>query len=196
MRACCGRSPTRRSTSTISVRIRGHPIHSTRVHGPRPAGAVRRRDHLSARRDPCGGQGRPAETDPGLPGKPQPDLRHLSRSRPTRLRRSWSQRFVGVAPLEATDHLGVVHRLWPVTDVKVDRRSCGRHGAKADLRRRRPSPLRDGLQLPRPTAAARAARPDGSRQFRADDVRQHERSRHDRVAHPSTVPWPAAIDLG
>ena len=23
----------------------------------------------------------------------------------------------GVAPLEATDHLGVVHRLWPVTDV-------------------------------------------------------------------------------
>ncbi|HAY79441.1 MAG TPA: DUF1015 domain-containing protein [Planctomycetaceae bacterium] len=26
---------------------------------------------------------------------------------------------VGRAPLEATDHLGVVHRLWPVTDVKV-----------------------------------------------------------------------------
>ncbi len=26
---------------------------------------------------------------------------------------------VGVAPLEATDHLGVVHRLWPVTDVKI-----------------------------------------------------------------------------
>jgi uncharacterized protein (DUF1015 family) len=25
----------------------------------------------------------------------------------------------GVAPLEATDHLGVVHRLWPVTDVSV-----------------------------------------------------------------------------
>jgi uncharacterized protein (DUF1015 family) len=25
----------------------------------------------------------------------------------------------GQAPLEATDHLGVVHRLWPVTDVKV-----------------------------------------------------------------------------
>ena len=23
----------------------------------------------------------------------------------------------GVAPLEATDHLGVVHRIWPVTDV-------------------------------------------------------------------------------
>lgn len=26
---------------------------------------------------------------------------------------------VGVAPLEATDHLGVVHRLWPVTSVSV-----------------------------------------------------------------------------
>lgn len=25
----------------------------------------------------------------------------------------------GVAPLEATDHLGIVHRLWPVTDVHV-----------------------------------------------------------------------------
>ena len=28
----------------------------------------------------------------------------------------------GLTPLEATDHLGVVHRLWPVTDVAVDRR--------------------------------------------------------------------------
>ena len=26
---------------------------------------------------------------------------------------------VGVAPLEATDHLGVVHRIWPVTDVST-----------------------------------------------------------------------------
>lgn len=29
------------------------------------------------------------------------------------------QAITGVAPLEATDHLGVVHRLWLVTDVKV-----------------------------------------------------------------------------
>ncbi len=28
---------------------------------------------------------------------------------------------VGVAPLEATDHLGVVHRIWPVTDIDVIR---------------------------------------------------------------------------
>ncbi|MBC8356120.1 MAG: DUF1015 domain-containing protein [Planctomycetes bacterium] len=26
---------------------------------------------------------------------------------------------IGVTPLEATDHLGVVHRLWPITDVSV-----------------------------------------------------------------------------
>jgi len=26
---------------------------------------------------------------------------------------------IGVAPLEATDHLGIVHRLWPVSDVQV-----------------------------------------------------------------------------
>ena len=32
---------------------------------------------------------------------------------------------VGVAPLEAEDHLGVVHRLWPVTDVGVISEVCG-----------------------------------------------------------------------
>jgi uncharacterized protein (DUF1015 family) len=29
------------------------------------------------------------------------------------------QAAVGVTPLEATDHLGVVHRVWPITDAKV-----------------------------------------------------------------------------
>ncbi|MCL4201082.1 MAG: DUF1015 family protein [Pirellulaceae bacterium] len=29
------------------------------------------------------------------------------------------QTVIGQTPLEATDHLGVVHRMWPVTDVKV-----------------------------------------------------------------------------
>jgi uncharacterized protein (DUF1015 family) len=29
------------------------------------------------------------------------------------------QNIVGVAPVEATDHLGVVHRIWPVTDINV-----------------------------------------------------------------------------
>ncbi|MCA9123885.1 MAG: DUF1015 domain-containing protein [Planctomycetaceae bacterium] len=37
---------------------------------------------------------------------------------------------VGVAPLEATDHLGVVHRLWPVTDVNVIGRVASAMSAK------------------------------------------------------------------
>jgi uncharacterized protein (DUF1015 family) len=36
----------------------------------------------------------------------------------------------GVAPLEATDHLGVVHRMWPVTDVAVVSTVAGLIGDK------------------------------------------------------------------
>ncbi|HVX64193.1 MAG TPA: DUF1015 domain-containing protein [Pirellulales bacterium] len=36
----------------------------------------------------------------------------------------------GKTPLEATDHLGVVHRLWPVTDVKVASAVAGVMGPK------------------------------------------------------------------
>ncbi len=44
-------------------------------------------------------------------------------------------------PLEATDHLGVIHRMWPVTDVGVIS-ARGRPGRpQAALHRRRPSPL-------------------------------------------------------
>lgn len=38
---------------------------------------------------------------------------------------------VGVTPLEATDHLGVVHRLWPVTDVDVITKATAAMGGKA-----------------------------------------------------------------
>lgn len=38
---------------------------------------------------------------------------------------------VGVTPLEATDHLGVVHRLWPVTDVEVITKVTAAMGGKA-----------------------------------------------------------------
>ena len=31
----------------------------------------------------------------------------------------WRRRSPAQPPIEATDHLGVVHRLWPVTDVRV-----------------------------------------------------------------------------
>ena len=40
-------------------------------------------------------------------------------TRRTRHRRFWNAAIRGATPLEATDHLGVVHRLWPVSDVKV-----------------------------------------------------------------------------
>ena len=36
----------------------------------------------------------------------------------------------GVAPLEATDHLGVVHRLWPVTDVGLITEVSGAMGGR------------------------------------------------------------------
>lgn len=38
---------------------------------------------------------------------------------------------VGVTPLEATDHLGVVHRLWPVADVEVITKVTAAMGGKA-----------------------------------------------------------------
>ena len=60
----------------------------------------------------------------------------------------------GVAPLEATDHLGVVHRMWPVTDVSDDHGSDRRDGRPAGLHRRRPPSLRNGLQLRDELAAA------------------------------------------
>ena len=37
---------------------------------------------------------------------------------------------VGTAPLEATDHLGVVHRMWPVTDVAVITEVIGAMGGR------------------------------------------------------------------
>ena len=40
------------------------------------------------------------------------------------------QAIVGVAPLEATDHLGIVHRLWPVSDVKVISEATAAMGSK------------------------------------------------------------------
>jgi uncharacterized protein (DUF1015 family) len=40
------------------------------------------------------------------------------------------QNITGKTPVEATDHLGVVHRLWPVTDVQVIARLSGILGPK------------------------------------------------------------------
>lgn len=40
------------------------------------------------------------------------------------------QAIAGVAPLEATDHLGVIHRLWPVTDVQTITQATAAMGGK------------------------------------------------------------------
>jgi uncharacterized protein (DUF1015 family) len=37
---------------------------------------------------------------------------------------------MGITPLEATDHLGVVHRIWPVTDVRVITEVIGAMGGR------------------------------------------------------------------
>ena len=62
---------------------------------------------------------------------------------------------VGVTPVEATDHLGVVHRVWPITDAKVGGRGERHRRSQAGVCGRWASPLRDGLQLPRRTAGRR-----------------------------------------
>ena len=81
--------------------------------------AVWRREHLSARGNACGRQSRPAQADHGLPRESEPDLRPVSGPETTRRSSCWKTAIRGCIPLEATDHLGVVHRLWPVTDVKT-----------------------------------------------------------------------------
>ena len=50
------------------------------------------------------------------------------------------QAVAGVTPLEAIDHLGVVHRMWPVMDVAICPRSPD-DGPQADLHRRWASSL-------------------------------------------------------
>ena len=100
----------------------------------------------------------------------------------------------GKTPLVATDHLGVVHRLWPVTDVAVISQARGRDGPEADLHRRRPPPLRDGLQLPRPGLRQRLPLARTPGQLHADDVRGDGRSGPDRHAHAPAVPRRAAAD--
>ena len=55
----------------------------------------------------------------GVQGEPQPDLRPLSRPGERRPRTFSKRRSPAQTPLEATDHLGVVHRIWPVTDVAM-----------------------------------------------------------------------------
>ena len=93
----------------------GHP---PRLHGPRAAGAIRRGEDLSARGNALRPQARSAALTKackanlsqifGLYPDPENEAQDLLEAA-----------VAGQTPLEATDHLGVVHRMWPVTDVKV-----------------------------------------------------------------------------
>ena len=62
----------------------------------------------------------------------------------------------GQTPLEATDHLGVVHRLWPVTDVRVIARRGRRDGPPS----RCSSPTATTATKP-PATTATKSRPAG-----------------------------------
>ena len=75
-----------------------------------------------------------------------------------------------------------------------DRGGVGRDGPQADLHRRRPPPLRNGLQLPRHIYEAGFLSPGTSGQLRADDVRGDGRSGPDRHADAPAVPRPAGHD--
>ena len=98
-------------------------------------------------------------------------------------------------PLEAVDHLGVIHRIWPVTDINVI-------GDVAAVMDSKPTFIADGHHRYETACNYRdelsqhgsvAGRPSG--QLRADDVRRHERPRHDRAADASPVPRRAADRL-
>ena len=102
----------------------------------------------------------------------------------------------GVTPIEATDHLGVTHLLWPVTDEAVAAKVERVDERQADVRCRWTPPLRDGLQLPR--SADRAERQHlgrSSRKLCDDDVGRDERSRDDRASDSSTAPRHTEIHI-
>ncbi len=100
-------------------------------------------------------------------------------------------------PVEATDHLGVVHRMWPVTDASVISQLTSEMGPQpmfiADGHHRYETACNYRDEL----AAAPAVRCRGaSGQLRADDVHRHERSGPARAADAPPVPRPAGDDLG
>ena len=59
---------------------RRHRAHASRLYVPRAARAVRRREHLPARRNARRREGRPAEAVERVQGEPEPDFQPVSRS--------------------------------------------------------------------------------------------------------------------
>ena len=106
-----------------------------------------------------GPEGRPARPLQRDQVQPQPDLRPLPRPRRRGPRAPSRPGIRDRTPLEATDHLGVVNRLWPVDRPEAAHRRPGPDGPEADLHRRRPPPLRDRPEVPRRPGRRRASWP-------------------------------------
>ena len=89
-------------------------------------------------------------------------------------------------PLEATDHLGVVSRLWPVTDQQVVSAVTGLMGPKpifiADGHHRYETALR---YLEERREAGEVPRRRGGAELHPDDAGEHERP---RPGHPADAP--------
>ena len=94
--------------------------HPPRLHGPLPAGAVRRRQNLSARGNAFRPEARSPAAHPGLPRESEPDLRPVPGRNQRRPETCSKGRGRDATPVEATDHLGVVHRMWTITDAARD----------------------------------------------------------------------------
>ena len=139
----------------------------------------------------CPAQGRSAHAMTTTEGEPEPGIRPVSRSatRPSDSRQGQRRK----PPLAATDHLGVVSKLWPVTDVRPSPPWPRLIGPKpifiADGHHRYETACkyRDHVSIGRPGAG-----PSG--QLRADDVRWHGGPGPDRAAHAPAVPRPASHD--
>ena len=98
---------------------RGADVHPPRLHVPDAAREVRRGEHLPPRRDARRRQGRSAQAVEGVHA---PTSARSSGSIPiprTKPSRSSKPRSSAQTPLEATDHLGAIHRIWPVTDISI-----------------------------------------------------------------------------
>ena len=167
-------------------------VHAARVHGPLPAGAVRRREHLPARRNHVRPEAGPAAAHPGLQGKPEPDFRPVSRSRRAQVQELLEAAVAGkpAARGHRPSGRGPSH-------VAGDRRGSGlRPWPERWAPSRCSLPTATTATKPPATTATKlaaggdaAAEPSG--QLRADDVHRHGRSRPARAAHASPVPRPA-----
>ena len=176
------------------VHLRGRGLHAPRLHGPAAAVAVRRRPGLPARGDAVRTEGRPADADHASARRTSARSSACTPTRANQAQQILDAAIARLTPLVATDHLGVVNRLWPVTDVSAIAAIAGLIGP-------RPIFIADGHHRYETACNYRDhvhqtggldARASG--QLRADDVRGHGRPGPDRAADASALPRPAGHD--